>query len=308
MTWRYPNLTSGFAAQWYDPIYDDGNVRIVIVRARLVGDFNFIGLMSSFYEYCDMRVYLNLIFGGMERPIYPKYINSFIILPSEIYNYEYKNDVTGENYKINIDKAKTQLVKTTNRNEVVYPFNLLPRYKLTNISDGSTRYGGTDNVADWKLTWTVNYEVEIPAWLVLETDLGTLYPTNGSTNAGIKIPNATIGYGSCYSSNEVFSKVEVPSEIINVNVEDPSKKNISFKTRYYHIVTQQEVDSTSNVEIIIPETVNDKNLFKLVGKYGELIYGDHYTIDSIGTILTIIKENVELKNEDILELFIYGYS
>ena len=314
--WRYPNLAPGFVNRIFQPIYQDSNVLITVAFSRMVGELNFIGLMSSFYEYADMRVYLNLIFGGMERYIYPRWFNSFIILPEEIYNYRYTNDVTGESYKINIEDAYNQLVKTTNTNELVYPCTILPRYKLTNISDSSARLGGTDTLPDWKLGFTIAYEIELPTFMVLET------------NYLAETLKVNVKYGSCYTANQAYTTADqIPVNIdsfdsnidhgldstSNSTITFPTeatinnKKSRVFKTRYYHIVSQSEVDSTSVVDISLPEVVTDDNLFRLSGKYGELVYGDHYTIISSGSVIEIDKTHVTLELDEVLEISIYEY-
>jgi hypothetical protein len=282
----------------------------------MVGELNFIGLMSSFYEYADMRVYLNLIFGGMERFIYPKWFNSFIILPQEFYDYQYTNDVTGESYKINIEDSYNQLIKTTNTNELVYPCTILPRYKLTSISDSSSRLGGTDSLPDWKLGFTISYEIELPTFMVLESDY---------LAEKLKI---NIGYDSCYTANKSYATADdIPVNIDSFettteHISDSTsntlissteesiisdRKSIVFKTRYYHIVSQSEVDSQTIVNISLPEVIDDLNLFRLSGKYGELIYGDHYKIVSSGTIVEVDKTTVTLELGDILEISVYQY-
>ena len=50
------------------------------------------------------------------------------------------------------------------------PLNVKPQIVLQGLSDASNRYGGTDNIAEWKLGATVNYEIEIPNYLVIESD------------------------------------------------------------------------------------------------------------------------------------------
>jgi hypothetical protein len=315
MGYRYPNLMPGFAKYVWDPIYQDQNILINVAFGRIVGEFNFIALLSSFYEYTDMRMYLNLVFGGLDRFIYPQWFNSFIILPPEIYNYEYINDVTHETYTINLEDSYNTLVKTTNQNEVVYPCNIKPRYKLTGISDASSRLGGPDNLPDWKLNFTIAYEIEMPTYLILKSDyLAERMELN-------------IGYESCYTVNNIYSvgsENPVNIDTININIDhgldSTSNSEIGdvvvtignkisklFKTRYYHIVTQGEADSTSVIYISLPEPVIDINLIRLNGKYGNLKYYDHYTIDSTGLILTIDKHYVELDVGDVLEIYIYEY-
>ena len=314
MPWRYPNLAPGFLSYVFKPIYQDENMLITCGFGRIVGELNFIALMSSFYEYTDMKVYLNLIFGGMERPIYPRWFNSFIVLPQELYDYQYTNDVTGESYKLNLEESYNELVKTTNREEVVFPCKILPRYKLTGMSDASTRLGGTDNMPDWKLAFTLQYEVEIPTYIVLESDYLA------------KKLNINIRYGSCYSENHAYTnntppvnEMTVESDVnlgldstSNSTVIIPSEATITelkskvFRTRYYHVVTKSEADSTTVIDITIPESISDHNLLVLNGKYGELTYWDHYKIIN-ETILRIDKQYVELEENDILEIYIYSY-
>ena len=314
--WRYPNLYPGYVKYIFNPIYQDQNVLITPGFSRLVGEFNFTALMSSFYEYTDMKVFLNLIFGGLERWILPQWFNSFIILPTEVYNYQYTNDVTGQTYKINIDDSYNQLVKTTNTTEVVFPCTILPRYKLVSITDSSARLGGVDNLPDWKLSFNVAYEVEIPTFIVLET------------NYLVEKLNINIKYGSCYTANNVYSTAEnVPEGIesfdsnVDFGLDSTSNSIISypteatidnptsrvFKTRYYHIVTAGESSSITYIDITIPEVITDYNLLRLEGKGGTLAYGDNYTIINSGTTIRIDKTHVTLQENDILEIYIYQY-
>lgn len=314
--WRYPNLSPGFIKYLFDPIYQDQNIIITVGFSRLIGELNFTALMSSFYEYTDMKVFLNLIFGGQERFIYPKWFNSFIILPSEIHDFQYSNDVTGQTYKIDIDKSSSKLIKTTNTNEIVFPCTILPRYKLTGFSDPSTKLGGTDNLPDWRLAFNLSYEVEIPSFIVLET------------NYLVEKFTINIKYESTYTANKVFETSEnVPANVesyegnLDFGLDSTSNSTITFpdeaiignaksrllKTRYYHIVTQEEVDEQNIVNIIIPEKISAIDLFKMNGKYGTLTYGDHYKILEDMETLNIFKEHVKLELGDILELFIYEY-
>lgn len=316
MMWRYPNLMPGFMTRIFEPIYQDENVKINVGFSRLKGEVEFLTLYDSYYEYADTRIFLNLIFGGLNRYIYPRYFNSFIILPSEIYDYEYKNPVTGQDYTIHIPHTYNKLVKTTNKDEVVYPCTILPRFKMTNMSDASTKFGGIDRLPDWRLTFSVEYEIEIPTFLVLQTDYL------------VEKINLDIKYGSCYSANNIYGSLEVPpDEMMSFSgnldyvfdstegtlIETPTEATLSdkktrrFKTRYYHIVTQEEEDSTTDVDIVLPETITDNMLLLLYGKYGPFAYGDHYTINTAGTILTIHVQYVQLVKGDIIELYVYEY-
>ena len=130
---RFPNLAPGLLKRVYEPVYQDSHVQIYPGFTRLKGEIELIMLFDSFYEYCDARIYLLQMFGGTDRPIYPQYFNSFIILGSDLYNYVYKNDVTGVSYKLDWGSAGAYetLIKSTNREENVIPCTIKPIFKLS---------------------------------------------------------------------------------------------------------------------------------------------------------------------------------
>ncbi len=318
MLWRYPNLYPGFVKYVFDPVYQDQHMIVNVGFTRFRGEVEFIALVPSFYEYSDLKVFLNLIFGGQNRYIYPLFFNSFIIIPDELKNYEYYNPVTGLRYRLNWEEcgAWNQLVETTAKTEYVIPCKIKPKFRFTAMSDASTRLGGQDKLPDWRLAFTVEYEVEVPSFVILQSDY---LAENIQFN---------IGYGSCYSSNEVYNNEDVSmiidsftshwdlgldstsnSTIIIPNHVDILDDNTrEFKTRYFHIVTEQEADSTADIEIVLPEVIDDPRLLAVVSKNGPLTYWDHYTIDDNGTILTIKHEYVHLDSGDVIELYVYTFT
>ena len=68
--YRFPNLAPGFINRWYDPIYQDSDVMINIGFTRLKGEMNLVMLLNSFYEYCDLRIFMIQYFGSEGRWIY----------------------------------------------------------------------------------------------------------------------------------------------------------------------------------------------------------------------------------------------
>lgn len=186
---------------------------------------------------------------------------------------------------------------------------------MTSLSDASTRFGGADKLPDWRMTFTIEYEVEIPSIIILESDYL------------LKYVDFNIKFESCYSANEDYNSDDpVPIEVFSFTEEidytydstsqviiEPSeadvtdKKTRQFKTRYYHVVTASEAASTTYIDIPIPEQITDLKLLLLYGKYGPFAYGDHYTISSDGWTLTINKSYVHLDEGDVLELYVYEY-
>ena len=311
--WRFPNLQPGMVDKLFDPIYQDQNVLITPAFTRIRGDIELIMLLNSFYEYCDVRTLFLLIFGGMERIIYPRWFHSFIILPDELINYRYDNPVTGLSYKLDWDSANAnhQLVKTTNRNELVVPCQIRPWYKLTSIGDASTRYGG-DRLADWRLSATIEYEVEMPTFLVIKSDylaeniewelryesVYTKYPDYNSELPGDR---------NSWKSHWDWNLDETSSTIIELE-DGPDivkSEDFSFKTRYFHVVTTAEADSTSNIIISMPEAITDEKRLIVNSYDGPLSYWDHYELIDSGTKMVIKIPEVKLNEGDIIELYVY---
>jgi len=310
---RYPNLAPGLAGHVFHHIYQDNNVKVYVSFERLKGEIEIINLFESFYEYCDVRMLYLQIFGGYERPIYPLWINGFLILPEELYNYRYENDITGESYTLKWDEegVSERLMRTTNTTEYIYPCQIKPFYKITSMSDGSTRYGGTDKLADWRLVTNIEYEIEMPVYIVLKSNYL-------AENIHMEIRYS--GYYTDYSDEDIpvnrniikshwdFGMDNTSSTDILVypdEAEITERKDLVLNIRYFHIITEAEADSTADIFVTMPEPVIDKDMMILNSRSGKLSYGDHYTLETNGTILRLIQENVTFHEDDVLELYIY---
>lgn len=353
--WRFPHLNKGvnLANRLFKPIYKDNNVELNIAFTRLKGEFELLALLPSFYEYFDLKLFIIQHFGGEGRPIEPLYFNDFITLPEELINYKYENNVTGESYTLDWlnNGAYEFLVETTNQNELIVPGKLKPRFTLRGMSDGSERYGGTDSMASWKLSTIVEYEIEIPTFMILTTDnmienidfnirFGSIYtkyedynlPINEITierhwDSGIDESRNALNNETTQSNPNVVD--DLNSNTITSSINDPNIANNDypkgydpglidicksekfgrekvFKTRYFHEVTQEQADSTSNIIIELPEKIFNPSLIKVQSKYGLLDYGDHYKLSDDGSDLTIVIEYVELNKGDFVEIFVYA--
>ena len=319
--WRFPNLAWGFNRYLFDPVYQDQNLQVYVSFIRMKGEIEFLMLLNSFYEYTDVKMLLLNIFGGKDRIIEPSFFSSFIILPPELVNYRYRNEYTGLSYTIDWfgAGARIELIKTTGKDEVVIPCRIKPQISLISLGDASNRYGGSDKLADWRLTGTLNYEVELPNFLILEGDYL------------VENVDMELRYGSVFSA---YNSYEVPvnrqrieydlnwpgldatsdSRIDMTEYDSTSDCNISydedlvFKIRYIHNVTQDEVDSTSNLVITLPERILDQRLLIVNSADGKMDYGDHYEISDDGWTLTIKTSDpcrVKLQPGWVIELYVY---
>jgi len=324
--WRYPNLSPTLAKRLFRPIYRDTHVTMNASFIRIKGEIELIMLLNSFYEYCDVRMLFINMFGGMNRIIYPIFFSSFIILPDSFLAYQYKNDYTGTQYQLDWETAGAYdlLVRSTARDEVVVPLNIKPQISLQSLSDTSNRYGGSDNIAEWKLGATVNYEIEIPNYMVLETDY-----------LAEKI-DFEVRYGSSFSEyndyrppdNRMLSNFSWDWGL-NFDTNTPDKLDIMYTAadatnahwtyvgdfvyseRYFHEVTQAELDATDGtaylyIDLTAVQQITYPKILIVNSKEGEMAYGDHYEIINNGWTL-MIKQNdtVFLEAGWFLELFIY---
>jgi hypothetical protein len=263
-------------------------------------------LLNSFYEYCDLKMLFMQIFGGYERWIYPQFFSTFIILPEEFVNYEYENEYTGEKYTLDWEAngAYEKLVRTIAKNELVIPCNIKPIYKLTAFSDASQRYGSAADLPEWKLGATIRYEIEIPSFLTLHTD----YKINHSF--------INITAGSAYSE---YNYTQVPANIVKYDIHlgggsgggtdatcnQEFVGEYEFSTRYYHIVSQDEYDSTSDLIITLTEEVTDIHSVIINTKTGKLNYGDQYYFSPDGFSLILKKEEVRYEVGWVIEIYFY---
>lgn len=235
--YRFPNLAPGMLSRLYDPIYRDENVSIVPGFTRFKGELECIALLNSFYEYFDFRVLLLQMFGGLERPIYPVFFESFIIIDDTLLSYTYKNDVLDKEYKLDWlnNGAFEYLVPTTNKNEVVFPCRIRPLFTLTGQSDNSERYGGADKLAEYKLGFTITYEIELPTSLVIfeNTDL-----TESDRHLMVNISFGSSTSEYLLRDEYNASKYEQEIESINTRILFPSLKNS---------LTQKEQDEMSSL-------------------------------------------------------------
>jgi len=310
--WRFPNLAPGMINRIFDPVYQDDNVLITVGFTRVKGEVELIMLLNSFYEYADLKMLMIQIFGGTDRYIYPSWFNSFVILPSELYNYRYINDVTGLTYKLDWESAGAtdQLIKSTAIEEKVIPCTIKPIFKLISLSDGSERYGGTDKVAEWKLNATVEYEVEVPSFVVLETNYlaerikieiryGSAYSRYPNYKPPInrQLTDFSWDWGLDSTSNSVIS-TDSTSEIDYV-------ADYVFHTRYYHTVSAAEALEEEYLDIDLPEQITAQRSLIVNSKRGELSYWDHYRIIDIGWTLRLLLEYVPITKGQIIELYVY---
>ncbi len=269
---RFPNLAPGLLNRLYEPIYRDENVLITPGFTRLKGELECVALLNSFYEYFDFRILLLQMFGGLERPIHPVTFDTFIILDSKILSYKYENDVSHVEYEIDwlTNGASEHLVPTTNKNEVIFPCRIRPFYYLMSQGDNSEKYGGTDNIAEYRLSFNITYEIEIPTMILINENLDLTL-----SERHIKL---NINYGSSnshYFLEDAYNESKLKEEIdkINSRVIFPSLKQrlISDKKAEYTELAGFQYDESGNViKSVKYAPINESSFESTISSEGEV--------------------------------------
>jgi hypothetical protein len=318
--YRFPNLMSRFSSMIYDPIYQDNNNKVTVGFTRLKGTIELLLLLNSFYEYFDVKIFLIQMFGGEGKYIHPVEFDSFIIIPNDLYTFTYANDVTGLTYNLDWTGAgiESKLVRTTNRTEIVVPGKIRPTYAIRGMSDASTRHGGIDSLSDYRLTVQVEYEIELPSYMILETDYivehvnldlryGSSYSEysdyNNELPQGRYLTRTSWDSGLSETEHSEFDSDDLPDE-----AEIVQKIELESRTRYFYELTNADIDSTSDIFIIIFEEILQEERYYLIvnSKYGAMTYDLHYDIHNSQTRIQIKRETTSaLEAGDIIELYVY---
>ena len=94
--------------------------------------------------------------------------------------------LTNENEEIVLDlnnsNVSHRLIKTTGKSEYVMPIAVTPTLRLTALSDASSFYGGND-LAEFALSGSLQYELAIPANLTLHTNMEYVTLLSNKTNS-----------------------------------------------------------------------------------------------------------------------------
>ena len=236
------------------------------------------------------------------------------------------------------------------------------------------------------MAFSVEYEIEVPSYIIIETDTGTIanvdfnigigsnYSSNNDYNTGLHTDGNSItlpdSYGSTNTPNDPYGTNDLTAgELLNpgssggkyppnsnenmvngstgnINVtadviiygnpltspgEESSEEEFVFtglfidatsgdavseitenkkKTvsrRYVYRITVDDETSDTNIEIELPCNITD-DLLVLISKNGRMNYGEHYNLSKDGLTLTLIRKNIYLESEQIIEIYMYQYS
>ena len=304
--WQSESLAPGFGSYLFDriPGLEDQGICLTPVFSKYEGDFNLTFWFNSIYEYFDIRLFLFQWSGGYDRKLRPVNYESFIVLPDSINEYELDG--------VPLDWSKTErtLTRIDNMGKEVYtlPVKLTPWFWFTDISDASTKFGG-DDIAEYKLSVSVRYEIDLPTYLVLTPYCGDI-----KIRMTFSMDTTYSRYGMLpFFSDDSYRKTaehDVPGIMIIENEVNSKNRDIILadfdKRSYYQFTKKDEDDWTPEQEwftISNPfKTVLNPEELRIVTYSGMLDYGDEWTLNPDGSTIEV---KVEPKEGELIEVFKY---
>jgi len=294
LLWQRPLLAPNTAGKLFIPI--DGlpdEIKLAAVFGTFKGECEITMWMNSVYELLDMRMYLLLFSGGMGRMMRPTFFNSHIIVPNDLIDYE----VRGEKIDWTNTDLIMKLLKAPNVYKYALPVLLDPMFKFTGITDNSEKYGG-DGLASYKLSVQLEYEINIPTFMSLQTDFG------GDMKFGFMSGGAYSRYG--LNPSEVDGKfikdekAQVPSQMSIGDDKGSVHGDTSVESYAYYEFDEDDViayDKGENIVITNPYPGVDSSHIICNSYTGKLQYGEYWEIEgdtiTIKKFKPIVKEIIE---------------
>lgn len=311
--WQNDSLAPGLGSKLFNEIpgLEDQNVSLVPVFSRYEGEFQLMFWLQSIYEYFDIRLFLFQWSSGYQRRLRPAFFESFIVLPESINDFRYDDPTRGV---IPLDWSNTDRVITKVNNigqcAYTYPVKLTPQFWFTNISDGSTKFGG-DTVAEYKLTVDCSFEIDLPTYLVI-----TPYSGDFTVTLDVSVDHTYSRYNLLpfFDGQEYVKNGPTPGGYIlsTKNTETPINL-LDFTARSYYVFTEEDVTNWSTGDSYIianPHNVPgvDYNQYKLISYVGLIPYG----AEENGWIFSddtkdFFQLNVEPKAGEMIEIFFYDH-
>jgi hypothetical protein len=305
--WQSESLAPGLGSLGFDRIQglESQDIDLRVVFSRYEGDMQMMFWFDSVYEYFDIRMFLFQWSSGYNRRLRPKVFESFIILPDTINDYS----IPTLNGPVPIDWSQSDRVITkicnTGQNNYVLPVTLNPMFWFTDISDGSTKYGG-DSVAEYKLLVNCSFEIDLPTYFVL-----TPFSGRFGVDMTVRMDATYSRYGTnpLEINGQLVKTLDVPRErFLTTDSSTPLHFDI-FKERAYYTFTEEDQNNwdSDNPQLFINNpfdpTVKLEQM-SCVSYPGLLYYGQHWErVEQDGQSKIWIK--IEPKQDEIFELFLY---
>lgn len=290
---------------WNPKIYQDENLYVSPVFNRYYGELEIIIWASSIYELIDFRTNIYQFFGGLDRILIPSF-EGYFILPDTINLYRYENPYNGEDYVLNWDETDVDnyYIKMLgdNKQYMVYPYESRVHLKLTDVSDGSTKYGNPskDSISEHRMSVYITWEAWMPVHMVLVAEQLPLQCDSFSFEL-------TVGYEYSKISEILNKTTTIPKHRLittfpfdSTSSVDHENIDLIFKEEYMYSISAADKEKIDNGEIFfiyLPYELENKYFINARTKFGNMLYGYNYeligqsTIKLVGFNLKALEEN-----------------
>ena len=247
LPWRNTTYFPGAARVLYPSFYIDDDFELKVVYRRLKGTINMNIYCSSEAEQLDIQMLMYDGFRGLNT-FSSAQIRAMTVLPDSL--------LFIDNHGRRITKALTSnkiskaFIPSINSTQYYIYNNITAILNLNSLSNSNNYYGGT-GLPDYTLTGTVNFELDIPSYVMC------LARTNYS---GIEI-NLYTEYK--YQDNKVIKAMEyITGKHIDCDIDkDPNSNIISFENgQIIDSVIYTVPEETTKSISIVNELFKDKEL------------------------------------------------
>lgn len=308
--WQYPYLSPGLGRKLFNsvkPLAEDQSIDFTPVFTRYEGAFDLIFWLHSVYELFDFRVFLIQFCGGYNRYLKPTTFDANILVPEQLVDYTYTDNDGNEKH---IDWSNTDLevkmIDNTGKPQYTLPVLLNPIIRLTTLSDSSEKYGG-DSIAEYKLTATFEYEIELPTYFVL-----TPWVRNITFDTNVSAGSSYSRYGLIPKYNPKTGEYEQgdtlpPYHRATADSEKEDKLDIKdFTRKFVHQFTEEEEDNyTDGQWLSIPNPLPSDSTWEnitIISYHGIMSFGEDWKLSEDETELLL---NIEPLEGEIVEVFLY---
>ena len=309
--WQKPYIAPNMVSNLWENVegLEDQEIALSIIFTRFKGTVEITFWLNSVYELLDTRMELLLFSGGINRYMRPEVFQSFLVIPEEIINYEIDNK--------KIDWSETnlslKLLKAPNVYKYTLPVTLDPIFRFSSISDNSVKYGN-DNLTEYKLSVSVEYEINIPTYCILKD----IYKATLILNMYTDIAYSKYGTATIYDEEkqEYVQKNKysfVPKMKIKNKDQFDQKADLLKAIDYsYYKFTEEDVKEFEEIGevdyegLLLPNPYYDKMLDEdeilCVSYPGELKYEDDWLYQEDKKYILIKIKPIE---DEIIEFHLY---
>jgi len=296
-TWKHSKRNAYyFASTLYEKMYEDDHVQITPIFERFMGTSEVILIAHSSPEAHDYQFATMQWFDTDKWFILPEFTTQLQI-PTEMITYDYVNESTGQHYTLDWSQTELdqKLIRSVDQQYYVFPVNSSPMIRLTSISDGTTWYGGSEK-PDYRINMTFEWDIELPAYIVLKTDwrvdeFKKSIVINGQIDTGFY--EWYVGPGD--ERTPGVNTIKIGDSIIQ-----DGQITYEFQKSYNIPITVDHSDITAPYDVTLPEPIGNRKI-TVMSYWGIMSEDREYKVKDPSTISLY----VPIKKDDFISIYYY---